>query len=145
MSLQDPTKKMSKSDDNQKNFISLLDEPHVAAKKIKSAVTDSDGIIKFDRENKPGISNLLSIYSGLTNDSIKNIESKYEGEGYGKFKGDLSEIVKDFLINFQEKYASFYNSDDLDDILDKGKEKAQKASFKTLKKMEKAMGLGRKR
>ena len=145
MSLQDPTKKMSKSDDNQKNFISLLDEPHVAAKKIKSAVTDSDGIIKFDRENKPGISNLLSIYSGLTNESIKNIESKYEGEGYGKFKGDLSEIVKDFLINFQEKYASFYNSDDLDDILDKGKEKAQKASFKTLKKMEKAMGLGRKR
>ena len=145
MSLQDPTKKMSKSDDNQKNFISLLDEPNVAAKKIKSAVTDSDGIIKFDRENKPGISNLLSIYSGLTNDSIKNIESKYEGEGYGKFKGDLSEIVKDFLINFQEKYASFYNSDDLDDILDKGKEKAQKASFKTLKKMEKAMGLGRKR
>ena len=102
--------------------------------KIKSAVTDSDGIIKFDRENKPGISNLLSIYSGLTNESIKNIESKYEGEGYGKFKGDLSEIVKDFLINFQEKYASFYNSDDLDDILDKGKEKAQKASFKTLKK-----------
>ena len=98
--------------------------------KIKSAVTDSDGIIKFDRENKPGISNLLSIYSGLTNDSIKNIESKYEGEGYGKFKGDLSEIVKDFLINFQEKYASFYNSDDLDDILDKGKEKAQKLHLK---------------
>ena len=97
--------------------------------KIKSAVTDSDGIIKFDRENKPGISNLLSIYSGLTNESIKNIESKYEGEGYGKFKGDLSEIVKDFLINFK-KYASFYNSDDLDDILDKGKEKAQKLHLK---------------
>ncbi|WP_426800798.1 tryptophan--tRNA ligase [Staphylococcus capitis] len=145
MSLQDPTKKMSKSDDNQKNFISLLDEPNVAAKKIKSAVTDSDGIIKFDRENKPGVSNLLSIYSGLTDEPIKDIEVRYEGEGYGKFKGDLAEIVKDFLINFQEKYENFYNSDDLDDILDKGRDKAHKASFKTLKKMEKAMGLGRKR
>ena len=145
MSLQDPTKKMSKSDDNQKNFISLLDEPNVAAKKIKSAVTDSDGIIKFDRDNKPGISNLLTIYSSLTNESIKDLEAKYENEGYGKFKTDLSEIVKDFLINFQEKYNEFYNSDKLDDILDHGRDKAQKASFKTLKKMERAMGLGRKR
>ena len=73
---------------------------------------------------------------------ILNLNMK--GEGYGKFKGDLSEIVKDFLINFQEKYASFYNSDDLDDILDKGKEKAQKASFKTLKKW-KSNGLRSKR
>lgn len=145
MSLQDPTKKMSKSDDNQKNFISLLDEPNVAAKKIKSAVTDSDGIIKFDRDNKPGISNLLTIYSSLTNESIKDLEAKYENEGYGKFKTDLSEIVKDFLINFQEKYNEFYNSDKLDDILDHGRDKAQKASFKTLKKMERAMGLERKR
>ena len=145
MSLQDPTKKMSKSDDNQKNFISLLDETNVAAKKIKSAVTDSDGIIKFDRDNKPGISNLLTIYSSLTNESIKDLEAKYENEGYGKFKTDLSEIVKDFLINFQEKYNEFYNSDKLDDILDHGRDKAQKASFKTLKKMERAMGLGRKR
>ena len=145
MSLQDPTKKMSKSDDTQKNFISLLDEPNVAAKKIKSAVTDSDGIIKFDRDNKPGISNLLTIYSSLTNESIKDLEAKYENEGYGKFKTDLSEIVKDFLINFQEKYNEFYNSDKLDDILDHGRDKAQKASFKTLKKMERAMGLGRKR
>ncbi|BGE82888.1 tryptophan--tRNA ligase [Staphylococcus petrasii] len=145
MSLQDPTKKMSKSDDNQKNFISLLDEPNVAAKKIKSAVTDSDGIIKFDRDNKPGISNLLTIYSSLTNESIKDLEAKYENEGYGKFKTDLSEVVKEFLIDFQEKYNEFYNSDKLDDILDHGRDKAQKASFKTLKKMERAMGLGRKR
>ncbi|MGA4514077.1 tryptophanyl-tRNA synthetase [Staphylococcus caledonicus] len=145
MSLQDPTKKMSKSDDNQKNFISLLDEPNVAAKKIKSAVTDSDGIIKFDRDNKPGISNLLTIYSSLTNESIKDLESKYANEGYGKFKTDLSEIVKEFLINFQEKYNEFYNSDKLDDILDHGRDKAQKASFKVLKKMERAMGLGRER
>lgn len=145
MSLQDPTKKMSKSDDNQKNFISLLDEPNVAAKKIKSAVTDSDGIIKFDRDNKPGISNLLTIYSSLTNESIKDLEAKYENEGYGKFKTDLSEIVKDFLIDFQKKYDEFYHSDKLDEILDHGRDKAQKASFKTLKKLERAMGLGRKR
>ena len=79
---------MSKSDDNQKNFISLLDEPNVAAKKIKSAVTDSDGVIKFDRENKPGISNLLSIYSSLTDESIDALVEKYKDSNYGVFKTD---------------------------------------------------------
>ncbi|MGI2270159.1 tryptophan--tRNA ligase [Staphylococcus cohnii] len=145
MSLQDPTKKMSKSDDNQKNFISLLDEPNVGAKKIKSAVTDSDGIIKFDRDNKPGISNLLSIYSSLTDKTIDELQTQYKDSNYGEFKSDLAEIVKDFLVQFQEKYEYYFNSDELDTILDNGREKAQKASFKTLKKMEKAMGLGRKR
>lgn len=145
MSLQDPTRKMSKSDDNQKNFISLLDEPRLAAKKIKSAVTDSDGIIKFDRENKPGISNLLSIYAGLTDKTIDELVEQYKDSNYGTFKGDLAEVVEDFLTDFQEKYESFYNSEELDDILDLGRDKAQKASFKTLKKMERAMGLGRKR
>ena len=111
MSLQDPTKKMSKSDDNQKNFISLLDEPNRAAKKIKSAVTDSDGIIKFDRENKPGISNLLSIYANLTEETTDTLEEKYKDSNYGEFKTDLAEIVKEFLTDFQEKYNNFYNSD----------------------------------
>ena len=111
MSLQDPTKKMSKSDDNQKNFISLLDEPNVAAKKIKSAVTDSDGIIQFDRENKPGISNLLSIYSSLTDESVDALVERYKDAGYGTFKVDLSEVVKQFLSDFQERYNAFYNSD----------------------------------
>ncbi|MFH4875975.1 tryptophan--tRNA ligase [Staphylococcus cohnii] len=145
MSLQDPTKKMSKSDDNQKNYISLLDEPNVGAKKIKSAVTDSDGIIKFDHDNKPGISNLLSIYSSLTDKTIDELQTQYKDSNYGEFKSDLAEIVKDFLIQFQEKYEYYFNSDELDTILDNGRDKAQKASFKTLKKMEKAMGLGRKR
>ena len=145
MSLQDPTRKMSKSDDNKKNFISLLDEPRLAAKKIKSAVTDSDGIIKFDRENKPGISNLLSIYAGLTDKTIDELVEQYKDSNYGTFKGDLAEVVEDFLTDFQEKYESVYNSEELDDILDLGRDKAQKASFKTLKKMERAMGLGRKR
>ncbi|MDT0961180.1 tryptophan--tRNA ligase [Staphylococcus pseudintermedius] len=145
MSLQDPTKKMSKSDDNPKNFISLLDEPKVAAKKIKSAVTDSDGIIKFDKENKPGITNLLTIYSSLTGESIASLEDSYANEGYGKFKADLAEVVENFLTDFQEKFNSFYESEELDKILDEGRDKAHRASFKTLKKMEKAMGLGRKR
>lgn len=145
MSLQDPTKKMSKSDDNPKNFISLLDEPKVAAKKIKSAVTDSDGIIKFDKENKPGITNLLTIYSSLTGESIASLEDRYANEGYGKFKADLAEVVENFLKDFQEKFNSFYESEELDKILDEGRDKAHRASFKTLKKMEKAMGLGRKR
>ncbi|WP_320409265.1 tryptophan--tRNA ligase [Staphylococcus pseudintermedius] len=145
MSLQDPTKKMSKSDDNPKNFISLLDEPKVAAKKIKSAVTDSDGIIKFDKENKPGITNLLTIYSSLTGESIASLEDCYANEGYGKFKADLAEVVENFLTDFQEKFNSFYESEELDKILDEGRDKAHRASFKTLKKMEKAMGLGRKR
>lgn len=145
MSLQDPTKKMSKSDDNPKNFISLLDEPKVAAKKIKSAVTDSDGIIKFDKENKPGITNLLTIYSSLTGESMASLEDRYANEGYGKFKGDLAKVVENFLTDFQEKFNRFYESDELDTILDEGRDKAHRASFKTLKKMEKAMGLGRKR
>ncbi|WP_145460901.1 tryptophan--tRNA ligase [Staphylococcus saprophyticus] len=145
MSLQDSTKKMSKSDDNQKNFISLLDQPSVAAKKIKSAVTDSDGIIKFDRDNKPGISNLLSIYSSLTDESIDALQEKYKDSNYGVFKADLAEIVSDFLTAFQEKYEYYLNSEELDTILDNGRDKAQQVSFKTLKKMEKAMGLGRKR
>ncbi|PTK19023.1 tryptophan--tRNA ligase [Staphylococcus saprophyticus] len=145
MSLQDPTKKMSKSDDNQKNFISLLDQPSVAAKKIKSAVTDSDGIIKFDRDNKPGISNLLSIYSSLTDESIDALQEKYKDSNYGVFKADLAEIVSDFLTAFQEKYEYYLNSEELDTILDNGRDKEQQVSFKTLKKMEKAMGLGRKR
>ncbi|MDR9833690.1 tryptophan--tRNA ligase [Staphylococcus coagulans] len=145
MSLQDPTKKMSKSDDNQKNFISLLDEPKIAAKKIKSAVTDSDGIIQFDSEQKPGISNLLTIYSSLTGESISNLEKRYANEGYGTFKGDLAEVVENFLVDFQEKYHHFLDSDRLDEILDEGCDKAHRVSSKTLKKMEKAMGLGRKR
>ena len=113
-------------------------------RKIKSAVTDSDGIIKFDKDNKPGISNLLTIYSSLTNKSIKELETQYENEGYGTFKTDLSEVVKDFLVHFQEKYNEFYNSDRLDDILDQGRDKAQKLLLNT-EKMERAMGLGRKR
>lgn len=145
MSLQEPTKKMSKSDSNTKGFISLLDPPATVAKKIKSAVTDSDGTIKYDKENKPGVSNLLSIYSIVTGESIESLEQKYEGKGYGDFKGDLAEIMADFITKFQEKYNYYMESPELDAILDRGAEKASFKAGKMLKKMENAMGLGRKR
>lgn len=145
MSLQEPTKKMSKSDSNTKSFISLLDPPNIVAKKIKSAVTDSDGIVKYDKENKPGISNLLSIYSIFTGKTIAELETMYEGKGYGDFKSDLADVMVEFITPFQEKYEYYMNSDELDRILDEGAEKARRKSFKMLKKMENAMGLGRKR
>ncbi|MDP4162405.1 MAG: tryptophan--tRNA ligase [Bacillota bacterium] len=145
MSLQEPTKKMSKSDPNKKAFISLLDDPKTIEKKIKSAVTDSSGIIKYDKENKPGITNLLSIYSILGGKSIAEIEALYDGKGYGDFKAGLTEVVINALKPIQDRYHELLDSTELDEILDKGAEKANAEANKMLKKMENAMGLGRKR
>jgi tryptophanyl-tRNA synthetase len=145
MSLQEPTKKMSKSDPNKKGFITPLDDPKQIEKKIKSAVTDSDGIVKFDIENKPGISNLLSIYSILGNKSISELEQLYQGKGYGAFKSDLAEVVINVFKPIQEKYYDLMESSELDNILDRGAEKANQIASLTLKKMENAMGLGRGR
>ncbi|WP_078381432.1 tryptophan--tRNA ligase [Sutcliffiella halmapala] len=145
MSLAEPTKKMSKSDPNQKSFISLLDTPKQLEKKIKSAVTDSEGIVKFDKENKPGVSNLLSIYSILGNKTVEELEIFYEGKGYGDFKGDLAEVVVNALEPIQTKYHDLIESDKLDAILDEGAERANRVAMKTLTKIENAMGLGRKR
>jgi tryptophanyl-tRNA synthetase len=145
MSLQEPTKKMSKSDPNQKGFISMLDEPKQIEKKIKSAVTDSDGVVKFDKENKPGVSNLMSIYSIFGNISVEDLEKKYEGKGYGVFKTDLAEVIINALQPIQDRYKELIDSDELDNILDEGAEKAALVANKMLRKMEKAMGLGRKR
>ncbi|AHC41646.1 MULTISPECIES: tryptophan--tRNA ligase [Bacillus] len=145
MSLADPLKKMSKSDPNQKAFITLLDEPKQLEKKIKSAVTDSEGIVKYDKENKPGVSNLLTIYSILGNTSIEELEAKYGGKGYGEFKSDLAEVVIGALTPIQERYRELIESDELDRILDEGAARANKTAGKMVKKMENAMGLGRKR
>ncbi|WP_099362300.1 tryptophan--tRNA ligase [Fredinandcohnia onubensis] len=145
MSLQDPTKKMSKSDPNPKAYIALLDDPKQIEKKIKSAVTDSEGIVKFDKENKPGISNLLTIYSNFSNKTIEEIEALYEGKGYGEFKADLADVVLSEIRPIQERYNEIFNSPKLDEILDSGAEKANRVASKTVKKMENAMGLGRKR
>ncbi|MBA2872114.1 tryptophanyl-tRNA synthetase [Anoxybacillus calidus] len=145
MSLAEPTKKMSKSDPNKKAFITLLDDAKTIEKKIKSAVTDSDGIIKHDKENKPGITNLLNIYSILANKTIDELQKEYEGKGYGEFKADLAQVIIDTLTPIQEKYYNLMESDLLDQVLDEGAEKANKVANKMLKKMENAMGLGRKR
>lgn len=145
MSLQEPMKKMSKSDPNTKSFISILDEPKVIEKKIKSAVTDSDGIVKYDKDLKPGVSNLLTIYSIFTGKEISDIEAIYEGKGYGDFKGDLAQVVVNALKPIQDKYHELMSSEELDIILDNGADKANKVAQKMIKKMENAMGLGRKR
>lgn len=143
MSLQEPTKKMSKSDQNQKASIFMLDDPKKVEKKIKSAVTDSEGIVKFDKENKPGISNLLTIYASCTGESIDSLELKFAGVGYGPFKQATADILIETLKPIQERYHALISSPELDDILDKGAEKAAVTANKTLAKAKKAMGLGR--
>ncbi|WP_156151367.1 tryptophan--tRNA ligase [Domibacillus indicus] len=145
MSLQEPTKKMSKSDPNQKAFITLLDDPKQIEKKIKSAVTDSDGVVKYDKENKPGVSNLLAIYSALEGASIADLEKQFAGKGYGEFKQAVADVVVKHLTPIQERYYKLVDSEELDRILDEGAEKARRTAGKTLRKMENAMGLGRKR
>lgn len=145
MSLTDPTKKMSKSDPNQKSYITLLDDAKTIEKKVKSAVTDSEGIIRYDKENKPGVSNLLTIYSILANEPIEQLEARYVGKGYGEFKADVAEAIINTLTPIQEKYYELMESTKLDDILDEGAEKANRVASKMLKKMENAIGLGRKR
>lgn len=144
MSLQEPTRKMSKSDENKKATIFLTDTPAQITKKIKSAMTDSSGIISYDKENKPGVANLLTIYAAITGEKIADIVAKYDGKGYGDFKTDLAEIVVNELAPVQERYEQLLNSSELDDILDAGAAKANKIASKTLAKMEKAMGLGRR-
>ncbi|NNU89520.1 tryptophan--tRNA ligase [Anoxybacillus sp. CHMUD] len=145
MSLTDPTKKMSKSDPNQKSYITLLDDAKTIEKKVKSAVTDSEGIIRYDKEKKPGVSNLLTIYSILANEPIEQLEARYAGKGYGEFKADVAEAIINTLTPIQEKYYELMESSKLDDILDEGAEKANRVANKMLKKMENAIGLGRKR
>ncbi|WP_159434226.1 tryptophan--tRNA ligase [Domibacillus mangrovi] len=145
MSLQEPTKKMSKSDPNQKAFITLLDDPKQIEKKVKSAVTDSDGIVKYDKENKPGVSNLLSICAAFEGVPVAEVEKRFDGKGYGHFKQEVADIIIRNLAPIQSRYHELINSDELDRILDEGAEKARRTAGKTLKKMENAMGLGRKR
>jgi tryptophanyl-tRNA synthetase len=145
MSLQEPERKMSKSDPNKKATITLLDDPKQIEKKIKSAVTDSEGIVKYDKENKPGVSNLLSIYSIFSKKSVAEIEAMYEGKGYGDFKAGLAEVVLNEITPIQDRYYQLLESSELDDILDRGAEKANAEANKMLRKMYNGIGLGRKR
>ena len=143
MSLQDPTKKMSKSDENTRSFISMLDTPKQIEKKIKSAVTDSDDFIKYDPENKPGISNLLAIYASCTGKSMKEVEQHFDQKRYGELKGEVAEVVIDTLSPIQERYEELIDSQELDDILTEGAEKAANVANKTLRKAKRKMGLMR--
>ncbi|UOR13132.1 tryptophan--tRNA ligase [Halobacillus amylolyticus] len=143
MSLQEPTKKMSKSDANQKAFISMLDDEKKILKKIKSAVTDSEGIVKYDKENKPGVANLLTIYSICSGISVEDLEKKYQDTGYGVFKEDVAQAVIATLKPIQERYDQLIESEELDDMLDQGAEHASFQANKMLNKAKKAMGLGR--
>lgn len=145
MSLVDPTKKMSKSDSNPKAYISLLDDINVIKKKIKSAVTDSDGIIKYDPINKPGISNLLTILSCVTNKSIDELVLEYKDSNYQVFKEDVAEKVELELTPIQEKYNKIINSDIIDKVLDEGRDYANYLANKKIAKVYNKIGLGRKR
>ncbi|AQW51464.1 tryptophan--tRNA ligase [Streptomyces violaceusniger] len=131
--LQDPTIKMSKSASTPKGIVSLLDEPKVSAKKIKSAVTDLETEIRYDEEKKPGVSNLLTIYSTLTGTAIPELESRYEGKGYGALKTELSEVLVEWVTPFRERTQEYLaDPATLDGILAKGAEKARAVAAETL-------------
>ncbi|MFC8827216.1 tryptophan--tRNA ligase [Streptomyces sp. NPDC057137] len=131
--LQDPSIKMSKSASAPKGLVNLLDDPKVTAKKIKSAVTDTGTEIRFDAEAKPGISNLLTIYSTLTGTSIVDLEQRYEGKGYGALKVDLAEAMVDFVTPFRSRTQEYLDDPEtLDSILAEGAEKARAVAAETL-------------
>lgn len=140
MSLDDATKKMSKSNDNIHSKINLLDPPNKIKKSIMKAVTDSEGIIRYDEENKPGVSNLMTIYSVFSGMSLDDIASKYEGAGYGTLKKDLVEIVVNALEPIQTRYQEILASDELKEILQEGANRANDVANKTVTKIKSKVG-----
>lgn len=143
MSLQNPEAKMSKSDVNEKSFVSLLDPPNKILKKLKSAVTDSDMEIRFDRQNKPGVSNLLEIIAGVTGKTVEEVESGYQaGDGYGKLKVDAGEAIVALVEPVQKQYSEIRNDKTmLDSILKLGAEKASERAEVQLNKVKNTIGL----
>lgn len=144
MSLDDPTNKMSKSAENIHSRISLLDDPSKIKKSIMKATTDSEGIIRFDKDEKPGLSNLINIYSALSDKTIGEIVAMYEGKGYGDFKKDLVEITVDALAPIKEKFDEIRSSQELIDILEDGADKANAIAKKTIARVKDNFGLGLK-
>ncbi|MEU5366640.1 tryptophan--tRNA ligase [Streptomyces sp. NPDC005925] len=131
--LQDPSVKMSKSASTPKGVISLLDEPKATAKKVRSAVTDTGTVIRYDVAEKPGVSNLLTIHSTLTGATVAELEQRYEGKGYGALKTDLAEIMTEFVTPFRERTQQYLDDPEtLDSILAKGAEKARAVAAETL-------------
>ena len=143
MDLQDPTKKMSKSDETYKGVILLLDDEKVIRKKIMLAVTDSENKVYYDRENKPGISNLLTIYSSLKNISIEEAENYFKDYNYGNLKKEVADLVSSVLLDIQDKYNNIINGTMLDDILDKGRDITLEIAKKKTLDVFKRVGLGR--
>jgi tryptophanyl-tRNA synthetase len=140
MSLDDPTKKMSKSNPNPGSYIALLDEPDVIRKKISRAVTDSGREVRYDREAKPAVSNLMAIYALCADVSLAEIERRYEGQGYGAFKKDLAEAVVEKLKPLQERYYDIRRSGELGAILKQGAERAAAVAEQTLRAVKDKMG-----
>lgn len=140
MSLDDASKKMSKSNPNPGSYIALLDEPDVIRKKISRAKTDSGREVRFDRDQKPEISNLMSIYALCADMSLSEVESHYEGQGYGNFKKDLAEVVVEKLAPLQQKYKDIRQSGELKNILALGAERAAAVAEATLREVKEKMG-----
>ena len=141
MSLQDPLKKMSKSDDNLNNIISLLDSNELIKKKINRAITDSEKEIRYS-DDKPGLSNLINIYISLTDEKIEEIENKYTGKMYSYLKGDLVDIIIDCLSPIRKEYEKIIKDKEyLNSILSIGKQKATFKARKTLAKVYRKIGL----
>ncbi len=139
--LQDPSIKMSKSASTPKGLINLLDDPKATAKKVRSAVTDTDTVVRYDTENKPGVSNLLGIYSTLTGTSVAELEQRYEGKLYGALKTDLAEVVVDFVTPFRDRTQQYLDDPEtLDSILAKGAEKARAVAAETLSQTYERVG-----
>jgi len=141
MALDNPTKKMSKSAENEGSRIGILEDPAVFKKKIMRAVTDTDNEIRYDEENKPGISNLLTIYSMFADESIDSVVQRYQGQGYGTFKKDLVEVMTEKLGSIQERYNQLNDQTELDKILAAGAEKASAIAEETLQRAKERMGL----
>lgn len=140
MSLDDASKKMSKSNPNPGSYIAMLDEPDVIRKKISRATTDSGREIRFDRENKPEVSNLMGIYSSVTGLTLREIEAKYEGQGYGPFKKELAEAVVAALEPIQNRYREIRGSGEIHRMLKQGAEKAREVAAHTLSTVKEKMG-----
>ena len=141
--LKDPTKKMSKSEENPQGVISMFDDIEVIKKKIMKATTDSDNKIKYDVENKPGISNLLNIASSLTDKTIEQIEQEFENKTYAEFKKYVAEVTSSHIASIQEKYKALEDSEELEQILNEGINKSRNLAKQKYETMKTRMGIVR--
>lgn len=141
MSLQDPTKKMSKSDETNKGCVYLLDDLKTIRKKIMSAVTDDLALVQYNPDTQPGVSNLIQIMASLTNQSFKEIEDMFKGEGYGTFKKAVADVVCNEIEVIQNKYNDIMNSNLIDETLAKGQKEAAIKAKDKLNQVEKKIGL----